>query len=992
MSYIAPDGDIVILKNIPLDAGYKHTISFANANEQIQYFLNPQRVKVTLTRQYYTRIENGIIRAQVFTNDDGVSGADYYRDCNYLCFTNNATLETSGYSHKWFFAFITSVSYVNNSVAEIHFQLDVMQTWAFNYTLKDSFVDREHSASDLIGEHVLPEPLDATQYVNEWTQYIGEDGKMRENPPHIPGFDSWSVIVWATFNHKYENYQAQISGSMYNGLCANVFTGSSAQGLASAVNEWLNGALEAGKEDGIVAINMFPTQFLEYKSAGNYDSGSMSSAVSTRTLTVQRTPSWGGANIKNNKLYSYPYTMLTLQTHNGDTLHLRYEWFPSDEAIELYMRCAFSPTPQCDISPVNYAAMTGINPLERLAITNFPQCAYNTDAYKAWMAQNSVSIGISTVSSLLGAASSAFTAGQYVMGGSSLFGDSYSFHENLNTGGSVYSRTSSAMGKPDNLAQYVNRGNSSGFIGNIINAGTTIANTANAIRLASIQPPVARGSQSNLLDVAYGRFGFYVYQTHLAAEAALAVDDFFTRFGYATQRVKVPNTRVRQGWTYVKTNGCFAIPNTNAGLPSDDLEKICRIFDNGITFWRYTENMDVGNYEQDNLPLGAVEQHIVVSPQAITVRPGQTFSVSASVGYSHLSGEHVAWTYASPYLEQVGMTWDNNTGTSVLTLRLDEETPGMTAITITATNTLNQSVTDTCRVAVNIPIEPETDVTLTTEYDSVSCVCGYTLIQNVTVSLTSPGDNTVSWSIRSTGSSGSNSTDGIILQPVSTEVSDFNPLISTSSCGIICNTYALPGDYVITITSNQDNSVTKEINLRITSNHMKVFYIMKSTFKSVATPVRNQNNQIVYWYYIILNDDYNMAYGRIGSQASTQYWWAKLRETASKGQIEDPAMVDGLTQDAVIVRPIDNAATNNGRACVYITNHLLESLIDNDHTATYERIALTYPMAAELNTAGLLSGDEPINILTQSGNTICQQNGDEIYTEELNAQYIEKDD
>lgn len=987
MSFIAPDGDIVILKNIPLDAGYKNTISFRNAEEQLQYFLNPSRVKATLTRQYYTRIENGVIRAQVFTNDEGVSGADYYRDCNYLCFTNNATLETSGYSHKWYFAFITSISYVNNSVAEIRFQLDVMQTWAFNYALKDSFVEREHSASDLIGEHVLPEPLDATQYVNEWVQYEGELGMMSQNP-HIPGFDSWSVIVWATFNQKYEDYQAQISGSMYNGLCANVFTGSSAQGLASAVNEWLNGAVEAGKEEGIVAINMFPTQFLQYQTAGSYDSRSMSSAVSTRTLNVQRTPSWGGANIRNNKLYSYPYTMLTLQTHNGDTLHLRYEWFPSNRAIELYMRCALSPTPQCDISPMNYAAMTGINPLERLAITNFPQCAYNTDAYKAWMAQNSVSIGISTVSSLLGVATSAFTAGQMITGGSSMLGTSW--HENLSTGRRT--ETQSGVNPIGNTAQGFNRANNAGLISSAINTGTLIANNANAIRLASIQPPIARGNQSNLLDVAYGRFGFYVYQTHLAAESALAVDDFFTRFGYATQRVKVPNTRVRQGWTYVKTNGCFAVPNTNAGLPSDDLTKICQIFDAGITFWRYTENMDVGNYEQDNLPLGQTEQHIIVSPQALTVRPGQTFSISASVGYSHLSGEHVSWNHTSPYLEQIALTWDETTGTSVLTLKVDEETPGMTAIEITATNTLNPAVTDTCRIAVNIPIEPEVEVTLTTQYDSVSCVCGYTLIQNVTVSLTRPGDNTVSWSIRSTGSSGSNSTDGIILQPISTVVSDFNPLISTSSCGIICNTYALPGDYVVTITSNQDNSVTKEINLRVTSNNMKVFYVMKSAFKSVATPVRNQENQIVYWYYIILNDDYNMAYGLIGNQVATQFWWAKLRETTSKGQIDDPSMVDGLTQDAVIVRPIDNSPTNNGRACVYITNHLLESLVDNDHTATYERIALTYPMAAELNSAGLLSGDEPIEILTQNGNTICQQNGDEIYTEEINAQYIEKDD
>lgn len=989
MSYIAPDGDIVILKNIPLDAGYKNTISFRNADEQIQYFLNPLRVKATLTRQYYSRVENGVLRVQTMTNDDSISGADYYRDCNYLCFTNNATLQTAGYSHKWYFAFITSVSYVNNAVAEIRFQLDIMQTWAFNYTLKDCYVEREHSASDLIGEHVLPEPLDATQYCTTYAQIGKTVGGLIESPPQLPGFEAWSVIVWATFNRNYEDYQAQISGSMYNGLCAIIFTGSNnAQSLANQVNEWLNGAVEAGKEEGIVAINMFPTNFLQFKNAGIYDSTQLGSSVISNFVYTQRVPSWGGNTIKNNKLYSYPYTMLTLQNHLGDTLHLRYEWFPADSAISLLIRCALSPNAQADISPLNYAAMNGVNPAERLTITNFPQCAYNTDAYKAWMAQNSVSIGISTVSSLLGVATSAFTAGQMISGGASMYGTSW--HENLSTGRRT--ETQSGLNPAGNAMQALNRANQNGLVGSVIDSGVTIANNANAMRLASIQPPVARGSQSNILDVAYGRFGFYLYQTHLTAEAALAVDNFFTRFGYSTNRLKVPNTRVRQRWTYVKTNGCNAVPTANAGLPADDLNRICQIFDNGITFWRYLDDMDVGNYELNNKPTGEQEQFIIVYPKNVTVNPGARFSISATVGDARLAGEHVAWTYSSPYLEQVGLTWDDTTGTSILTLMMTNDAPDGTVIDVTATNTLNQSVSDTCKIAVNVPVTPGANVTITTQYNNVSCVCGYTLVQNATVTLTAPGDNTVTWSIKANAGNSSNSTDGIILQEVSNEVSDFNPLVSTSTYGIICNTWALPGNYTITITSNLDSSIKKEIGLKLTPNNNTSFVIMKSTFKSVATPVRNQSNHIVYWYYVILNDDYDMAYGRVGSQVATQYWWPKLRESTTKGQIADPSEVDGLTQDAIIVRPIDNAATNKGRATVYITNHLLESLVDNDHTATYERITVTYPSGAELNSAGLLSGGEPIEILTQYGRTICQQNSYEVYAEDINAQYIEKDD
>ena len=36
-------------------------------------------------------------------------------------------------------AFIKSVEYINNGVSEIEFEIDVMQTWHFNYNLQLSY-------------------------------------------------------------------------------------------------------------------------------------------------------------------------------------------------------------------------------------------------------------------------------------------------------------------------------------------------------------------------------------------------------------------------------------------------------------------------------------------------------------------------------------------------------------------------------------------------------------------------------------------------------------------------------------------------------------------------------------------------------------------------------------------------------------------------------------------------------------------------------------
>lgn len=72
------------------------------------------------------------------------------------------------------------------------------------------------------------------------------------------------------------------------------------------------------------------------------------------------------------------------------------------------------------------------------------------------------------------------------------------------------------------------------------------------------------------------------------------IDDYFTMFGYAIKRVKVPNRNSRPHWNYVKTIGC----TLTGSIPSDDMKKICNIYNNGITFWK--NGSEIGHYELDN--------------------------------------------------------------------------------------------------------------------------------------------------------------------------------------------------------------------------------------------------------------------------------------------------------------------------------------------------------------------------------------------------------
>ena len=55
-----------------------------------------------------------------------------------------------------------------------------------------------------------------------------------------------------------------------------------------------------------------------------------------------------------------------------------------------------------------------------------------------------------------------------------------------------------------------------------------------------------------------------------------------------------PSRLARPHWTYVKTLGCTIV----GSIPNDDMNAICKIFDNGITWWKY--GSEVGQYNLDN--------------------------------------------------------------------------------------------------------------------------------------------------------------------------------------------------------------------------------------------------------------------------------------------------------------------------------------------------------------------------------------------------------
>lgn len=534
---VEPKTDIRLLTNVPLDPTYNHTIRFADATAQSTYFAN--KTKHQLSRQTYQRVQRGYAKVQL--------SADECYDCNYMMFRNTS------YGSKWFYAFITGVEYLNDNACYITFVLDVIQTWWFNFTIRDSMVVREHSATDAIGDNILPEPVKLGEYVE------GSHGT------GINLMKPLSVVVAICDNNE------RTVGGLFEGVfsgCVYYAFECGTQSQMDALKELVIRYTES--PDSIVAMWMCPTMFIGTKDDDNKiqatEKGASYDSDGTFIKPVDpTTTSLNGYKPKNNKLYTYPYNYFQFDNGVDNSLVLRYEFFENLTPRFRIEGTKNTPVKAC-VFPTHYKG-SGENPyrMESLNMMDFPLCSWNNDAYKVWLAQNTyinkVKMAQTVVNSTVGA-----TAGI----------------------------TTSALS-----------GNIAGMVGEAVNAISQPANeyvnqTLNEYS-ASIQADLFRGTlgNSNLL-VAQGENKLFYRRMCIPYEYARSIDTFFTMFGYACNRVKQPNicsgNGLRPHWNYIQTSGCVA----RGSVPSPDMQVICKIFDSGITFWENGE--EIGNYSYDNSP------------------------------------------------------------------------------------------------------------------------------------------------------------------------------------------------------------------------------------------------------------------------------------------------------------------------------------------------------------------------------------------------------
>ncbi|MCM1219519.1 MAG: hypothetical protein NC548_33990 [Lachnospiraceae bacterium] len=511
--YIAPNTTIKLLSGVPLDPEYEHTIFFIQSGAQEGYFYG--KAKHTLNNTTYQRVGSGVLRVGIL--------ADNLYDCNYLMFQNTS------FGNKWFYAFITSVEYVSNQVSEVRYEIDVLQTWLFDYTQDYCFIERCHTPTDNIGEHIEPEPVATGEYV----------------------FNDYSVVTDLTEFYilmQIVDASSGISGTrydqVYSGATLWCFEPNDISGMDAKLQSFVD------SPDSVISMYCVPKPFIDQAVTSG---GTELRPTSAFRLVISSNPPSASMDLdgykpNNCKLYTYPYNFWSIQNGSGSNLAIRYELCYQNRGLANIIG-TITPNVQAALYPIGYKG-SGAGKMymgESLGVGQFPQCAWNTDSYKAWLAQNSIPIGIN-------AGASALQAGIGIMSGSPI---------------SMVSGTSSAISQ---ISTVMSQAYSASIAADVTRGAF---NNGNAL------------SANNLNTFVHGRMSVNQYYAQM-------IDGFFDMYGYAVRKVDKPMRNARPEWTYIKTATC----NLSGSVPGDDMRKIIQIYNSGITWWINGNN--VGNYNLNN--------------------------------------------------------------------------------------------------------------------------------------------------------------------------------------------------------------------------------------------------------------------------------------------------------------------------------------------------------------------------------------------------------
>ena len=579
---------IRLMSGVPFYNDYKDTRWFDNRAQQDSYFNSRTTVHNMGGQNSFQRIE-GRHFVKVNKSIDDLWGT------NYLTFLNR---------NKRFYAFVTTMEYINDGLTHVYFEIDVLQTWLFEMNFKPSYVVREHrklwnnDGTPVINtideglnyglEYDVVESIQVTPHPFKWLviaskQPIATGDEYKASTVGIPQPLTYYVVPFfdddTTPNLVLEKnnlgytilepskvlkalYEIETAVNNIVSIYVTDFIG---------VNVWYD---SDSKTITIPDTNQFVFDVVSLKS----DIGSimevqkittfsaLSKEVSTNKYKLNNVDV---SNVKESKLLMYPYTVLVLDDFKGNRQEFKLEYIESKQLL-LRWKGSVGISNFNTIAPSNYNKEQNSN----LSLQTSNEDALISDQ------PNDVPILADMLSAYLQGEKNSIKNRQSQL----------QFNSMANLIGQGASTIASTA-----TGNYL--GTFAGLTNMVQGAGNTVYElqgiNAKMKDINNIPPQLQKQGSNTNYNYGNRYNGVFAMIKQIKPEYKKILEDFFHMFGYKTNELKIPNFHTRQHFNYIETKSCTITGNFN----NNDLQKLKNVFNNGITLWHTN---DIGNYNLSN--------------------------------------------------------------------------------------------------------------------------------------------------------------------------------------------------------------------------------------------------------------------------------------------------------------------------------------------------------------------------------------------------------
>lgn len=535
------------LLSTPLESDYRNTLWFPNVTAQTAYFTS-KTVKTYANFNYIKKDNTIVVPEEV----------DNLYNCNYIMYQN------SNFGQRWFYAFINRVEWASNGSTRLYVSTDVIQTWFFDITYYQSYVDRCHSDTDVAGDNIVPEDFSG---VNSAGYYQVGTQDLTPN----------TLTIFSTVDSHGDPLECQKINGIVSGsgelATIDVTAG------AATVNTWLNTMVRQGLANAVSRVQQYPTNHSTNITFAKHPS---SLVCPTNGVNQSYTPT-------NKKLLSGAF-LDAYVTFYGQEMNFNPEFINGSQINVSISTDITTGTVGAVVNNYGNANITTMSMVATIPESTWAYNQYKND-YNLHSGSNAmyqrrqqtnrnlgiVTSGLNTAASALGAISDFTTA---MSPASTMFG--------LVTGSSnpianVASGLSGIASTVDNAkGMYY----SLSGIDEISQDLAAIAESYNA-------PPTGGIASSNIFLATNKTAMSYGYKVP-PLDIVKRCDKYLSVYGYKQSIYRTINLHARANWTYIKTMGLNAAGN----FPDDDMRVVKKIFDNGIFFWAYTATF--GNFDQAN--------------------------------------------------------------------------------------------------------------------------------------------------------------------------------------------------------------------------------------------------------------------------------------------------------------------------------------------------------------------------------------------------------